>query len=392
MTDKRSLIKRMLIMVVIAAIVFGGVFGMKWFGRVAMNDFIDNMPTPPATISASAVETMRWQAHLQSVGSLRAVNGTDIASEVAGIVSDIGFTSGAMVEKGDVLVSLDAGTEAAQLQRLEAEANLAETTLERRERLFERQSISRADLDEAQSQAAVARAAASAQRALIAQKRIRAPFAGKLGIRRVSLGQFLPAGEAIVALESVDPIEVDFALPEDKLGAVRAGMPVTVRVDAYPDARFEGTIQALDARVNEATRNFDLRAELPNPDGRLQPGLFARVRVELPESSEHVVIPRTAVQYSSYGTSVYVVQEDPDKGPPPEDPNPQMPRHTDRMVTQRFVELGEARGDYIAVTDGLKAEERIATSGLLKLRNGQPVIINNDGAPEPKLDPEVPEG
>ena len=392
MTSKKTLTKRMIIMLVLAGVVFGGVFGMKWFGQKAMNDFIDNMPTPPATVSAGEAETMRWQAHITSVGSLRAVNGTDIASEVAGIVSELRFESGEMVEKGDLLVALDAGTEQAELQRLEAQAELTELTLKRRQRLFERESISRSDLDEAQSQAAVARAAASAQRALIAQKRIRAPFDGKLGIRRVSLGQFLPAGEPVVALESIDPIELDFALPEAALSRVRAGMPVSVRVDAYPDEVFSGEIQALDARVNNDTRNFDVRASLPNVDGRLQPGLFARVRVELPQESEHVVVPRTAVQYSSYGASVFVVQEDPDKGPPPEDPDPNMPPHTDLMVKQRFVELGEARGDYIAVTSGLEPGERIATSGLLKLRNEQPVIINNDGAPEPQLDPEVPEG
>lgn len=392
MTSKRTLSKRMLVMLVLTGLVFGGVFYAKWFGQQAMLDFIENMPTPPATVSADEARTMRWQAHLTSVGSLRAVNGTDIASEVAGIVSELRFESGEMVEKGELLVALDASTEMAELERLEAQAELAELTLKRRQRLFERESVSRSELDTAQSEARVARAAVSAQRALIAQKRLRAPFDGKLGIRRVSLGQFLAAGDPMVALESVDPIELDFALPEEHLGRVRAGMPVRVRVDAYPDQVFEGQIQALDARVNDSTRNFDVRASLPNADGRLQPGLFARVRVELPEAREFVVVPRTAVQYSSYGASVFVVQEDPDKGPPPEDPDPNMPRYTDLMVKQRFVELGEARGDFIAVVEGLEVGERIATSGLLKLRNEQPVIINNEGAPEPQLDPEVPEG
>lgn len=384
--------KRMIIMLVLVGLVFGGVFGMKEFGRRAMVSFLEQMPTPPATVSASKVETMQWNSRLRSVGSLVAENGTNVTNEAPGIVTKIHFQSGDTVQEGDLLLTLDADTEAAQLARLEAEAELAALTRKRRERLFELNSISRAELDEAVSQANVANAAVKAQRALLEQKRIRAPFDGKLGIRRVSIGQFVDAGTPMVALESVDPMEVDFSLPESQLPKVMPGQGVTVRVDAYPDEAFKGEILALESRVDSGTRNFDVRATLPNADGRLRPGQFARVEVDLPGQRDLVVVPRTAVKYNSYGSSVFVVQEDPDKGPPPEDPNPNMPPHTELMVKQRFVQLGEARGDFVEVLDGLEQGEEIATTGLLKLRNEMPVIINNEGAPEPKLDPAVPEG
>lgn len=384
--------KRMIIMLVLVGLVFGGVFGMKEFGRRAMVSFLEQMPTPPATVSSSEVGTLQWNSRLSSVGSLVAQNGTNVTNEVPGIVTKIHFESGDTVSEGDLLLELDSDTEAAQLARLEAEAELAGLTRKRRERLFELNSVSRAELDEAVSQANVANAAVRAQRALLEQKRIRAPFDGKLGIRRVSIGQFVDAGTPMVALESVDPMEVDFSLPESQLPKVSPGQNVKVRVDAYPEEVFKGRILALESRVDSGTRNFDVRARLPSADGRLRPGQFARVEVDLPGQREVVVVPRTAVKYNSYGSSVFVVQEDPDKGPPPEEPNPNMPPHTTLMVKQRFVELGEARGDFIEVVDGLQQGEEIATTGLLKLRNEMPVIINNEGAPEPKLDPAVPEG
>ncbi|MEQ8270903.1 efflux RND transporter periplasmic adaptor subunit [Algiphilus sp.] len=384
--------KRMIIMLVLVGLVFGGVFGMKEFGRRAMVSFLEQMPTPPATVAASEVGTMRWNSRLRSVGSLVAENGTNVTNEAPGIVTTLHFQSGDTVEEGDLLLELDSDTEAAQLARLEAESELAELTRKRRERLFELNSLSKADLDEAVSQANVARAAVKAQRALLEQKRIRAPFSGKLGIRRVSIGQFVDAGTPMVALESVDPMEVDFSLPEGELPKVSPGQGVKVRVDGFPKEVFEGEILALESRVDSNTRNFDVRARLPNADGRLRPGQFARVEIDLPGQREVIVVPRTAVKYNSYGSSVFIVQEDPDKGPPPENPNPNMPPHTDLMVKQRFVELGEARGDFVEVVKGLEGGEKIATTGLLKLRNEMPVIINNEGAPEPKLDPAVSEG
>ncbi|MHA7834073.1 MAG: efflux RND transporter periplasmic adaptor subunit, partial [Algiphilus sp.] len=252
--------KRMIIMLVLVGLVFGGVFGMKEFGRRAMVSFLEQMPTPPATVSSSEVGTMRWNSRLRSVGSLVVENGTNVTNEAAGIITKIHFQSGDTVEAGELLLELDSDTEAAQLDRLEAEAELAELTRKRRERLFELNSLSKAELDEAVSQANVAKAAVKAQRALLEQKRIRAPFAGKLGIRRVSIGQFVDAGTPMVALESVDPMEVEFSLPEAQLSKVSPGQRVKVRVDGYPDDVFEGEILALESRVDSDTRNFDVRA------------------------------------------------------------------------------------------------------------------------------------
>lgn len=385
-------IKRMIIMLLFALVVFGGVFGMKEFGRQAMTDFLDKMPTPPATIATTKVATMRWPERLNSVGNLVALNGTDVTTEVPGIVNALPFTSGATVEKGDLILELDADRERAELKRLQAQAELAEITRTRREKLFKLESISRADLDEARSQANVAAAAVDQQRALLAQKRITAPFAGTLGIRRVSVGQYLEPGTAIVSLQSLDPIELRFALPEQALARVQTGHPVEITVDGHDARTFRGEITALEARVTAATRNFDVQAIIQNPDKVLRPGQFARVRVMLPEAREVMVLPRTAIQYNSYGSSVYVVAER-DVEPPKEDLGPNAPKFSDLHVLRRFVDVGEARGDFVEVLSGVSVGEEVASAGLLKLSNEQPVFINNEQPLDVELEPKaVPEG
>lgn len=384
--------KRMIIMLLLVVVVFGGVLGMQEFGRRAMVDFLENMPTPPVTVSSAKVERMLWDDRIDAVGSLVAENGTDVSSEVPGVVRAIRFRSGQTVARGDVLVELDSETEQAELLRLEADARLADITRQRRERLFELESISRAEVDEAVSRAEVARAAVEAQRARLRQKRVAAPFDGVLGIRQVSVGDYIDPGQPLVSLQSLDPIEVRFTLPERELARVREGQNIEVRVEGHDRDVFDGEVIALESRVTEGTRNFDVQASLPNPDGVLRPGQFARVRVKLPTQQDVVVIPRTSVQYDSYGSSVYVV-EDRGVDPPEEDLGPHAPPHTDLHVIRRFVQLGEARGDFIVVREGLEEGEEIASSGLLKLRNEQPVKINNDRQPDVELEPRaVPEG
>ena len=235
-------------------------------------------------------------------------------------------------------------------------------------------------------------AAVQAQKGRLEQKSIKAPFDGKLGLRRVNVGQYLGVGVAIATLQKLDPIDVDFGIPERYLAILEPGLKVAVKVDAYDDEEYEGQVQAVEPKVNPQTRNVDVRARLANPDGRLKPGLFATVVISLGNSDEVIVIPRTAVNYTSYGESVFVVQKNPDAPPPPEEPNPMAGPYTDLEVIQRFVTLGEARGDYISVTKGLQKGDELASSGLLKLRNKQPVIIDNSNAPEPELDPQPPEG
>lgn len=388
--------KRMIFMLLFALVLFGGVFFVKYMGGKAMNEFFDNMPIPPATISATEAATMTWDNRLDAIGTLVPVNGTDVTTEAGGIVTAIHFESGAKVERGTRLVTLDSANERAELERLKAQSQLARLNLERREKLFKLEAISKSDLDAVVAEANAARAAAAAQEALLAQKEIRAPFSGQLGIRRVNIGQYLNPGTAIVSLQSVDPIEFDFALPEQHLALAQPGLEVEVNVDGFNDRTFKGEVIAVEPRVDEATRNFQLRARLPNPEHLLRAGQFGRVKLLLSGNRDVMAVPRTAINYSSYGTSVFVIREQQQaEGTPAAAPAAAPAAGADQQpaleVVQRFVRLGDARGDFVAVVEGLKAGERVATSGLLKLRNGQPVLIDNTVAPETQLNPQPTE-
>ena len=393
---RRKTFVRLVVLLLIALVLFGGVFFMKWFGNKMMAQYLENMPMPPATISATEVASMTWDNRLEAVGTLVPVNGAELTTEASGIVQAIHFESGARVDKGALLVSLDTANERGDLKRLQAQAQLAELNRKRREQLFKLEAISKSDYDAAVAEANAAQAAVEAQAGRIAQKEIRAPFAGQLGIRKVNVGQYVAAGTPIVSLQSLDPIDVDFSLPEQYTGVVQPGYQLTVAVDAYPDRQFSGEILAVEPRVDTTTRNFGLRARLPNPELLLRPGQFGRVVLQLPGAREVLAVPRTAVSYNSYGTSVFVVQKKkPAENAAAEAPAapaaPGQPPATDLEVVQRFVRIGDSRGDYVAITDGLKAGEQVATSGLLKLRNQQPVIINNDVEPEARLEPKPPQ-
>jgi len=387
--------KRMIIMLVLVTVVFGGVFGMKYMGNVMMNKYVDAMPVPAATITAGAVQKMSWDNRLEAIGSFVPVNGTDVTTEAGGIVTAIHFESGQRVQKGDRLVTLDAANERGEYKRLQAQAELAELNRARREKLYKLEAISKSDYDAAVSEANAAKAAVEAQGAKLAQKEIRAPFSGELGIRRVNVGQFINPGSPIVNLQSLDPIDIDLTLPEQYIASVKPGFKVAVRVEAYPELEFAGQILAVEPKIDEATRNFRLRARLPNPDHQLRAGQFGRVRLELPGSREILAIPRTAINYDSYGTSVFVVQKKKvDPNAPKPEPMPGMPPapQVDFEVAQRFIKVGDARGDFVAVVDGIKEGEQVATSGLLKLRNQQPVIITQEGELKNTLTPKPAEG
>jgi len=373
--------KRMLIMLLLCGVVFGGVFGMKWFGNSMMNEFIDNMPTPAVSVSSSEVEAQQWASTLNAVGSLVAVRGADLTAEMDGTVTSIDFESGQTVSEGDQLLSLESVAERSELARLKAQAKLAEIEVERRAALFKRGTISKSEYDTAIAETEVAKAAADAQQGRVNLRTLRAPFAGELGIRRVSVGQYLRAGDAIVTLQALDPIELDFSLPEKQLGKVQPGDTVTIVVDALGNRQFTGEVIAVEPKIDPATRNFDLRARLSNPEKLLKPGLYAKVSVDLNVPRDVLVLPRTAIQYTSYGDSVYAIR-------PQEEGN----KEGDLEVIQRFVTLGEARGDYIEIIDGLEAGDEVASSGLLKLRSGQPVMIENALKPQAKLAPTPPQG
>jgi len=372
--------KRMMWMLIITGVVFGGVFGFKWIGGKMMNDFFDHMPMPPSAVTSATASAESWTSSLDGVGTVVASNGADVTTEAGGIVAALHFESGARVKKGDLLVTLSAGTEQADLQRLQAQADLARSEYGRLERLYKLEAISKSELDRAQTDYNAAKSAADGQRAKLAQKVIRAPFSGQLGIRRVNIGQYLNPGDPIVTLQALDPVFVDFTLPEQDLSSVANGQTVTATVDSQAGRSFKGVVSAVEPLVDSQTRNFKVRASFANPDGALRPGLFARASIGLADSRQVVVVPLTAVSYNPYGNSVYVIQKVKGKNAEGKDED-------QLVVRRRFVKTGETRGDLVVVNEGLKAGEEVATSGLLKLQNDSHVIINNTVKPSAQVNP-----
>jgi membrane fusion protein, multidrug efflux system len=387
---------RSILLPVGAALVFGGLLFVKSYGDKQMNAFFDNMPQPPVAVSAARAQQGMWPQEIHAVGTFAAVNGADLATEAAGIVDEIRFKNGEEVNAGEVILRLDTDIDVAELNALQAAARLAELDLERVTSLSESNSISESELDAARSRADQARANVAAQRARIAQKTVVAPFAGKLGIRTVNLGQYVNAGSTVVNLQSLDPIFLNFMLPEQQLTDMAVGLEVQAKIDAFPSRTFVGKVTAIEPRVDQETRNFMVQAQIDNPDGYLRPGMFARVALEYDKPREVLTVPQTAISFNPYGNSVYVIhktKDAPDQlsldqgdvGAQATEMPPSL------MVTQRFVRTGARRGDLIAVEQGLKAGERIATSGLLKLRNNAVININNEVRPESDPTPTPPE-
>ena len=379
---------RWALMLIGVIVIFGGVFALKAFFAKQTNNFFDNMPQPAASVSAEAAKPERWSDDGDAVGTLVAVNGTDVTTESGGVVRSIEFEAGQPVAAGKVLVRLNTANEEATLKALETSAKLAETQARRWQQLGKDKLVSLDEVQQRSAAAAAARAQVEAQRALIAQKTIRAPFAGVLGIRKINLGQFVSPGDAIVSLQQLDPIYLDFSLPEQMIGKLAEGMTVQASVDALPGKTFEGKVTAVEPQVDASTRNFKAQATLRNPDGALRPGSFAKVGFALGGEREVVVIPQTAVSFNPYGNAVFVVGKV--KRKEGETDMQGKPLTGDKLVvTQRFIKTGATRGDLIAVTDGLKAGEQVVTSGLLKLRNGAEVTINNDVRPAADAQPKV---
>ncbi|MDJ0870357.1 MAG: efflux RND transporter periplasmic adaptor subunit [Gammaproteobacteria bacterium] len=359
---------RLILMLLLLTAVFGGIFGWKWQQNQQMAAGRAGGP-PPATVAVATVQEEVWRPYLSAVGSLAAVSGIQVTSEVAGQISAIHFESGQTVEAGDVLVQLDDRTDQASLKGLQAEQRLAKLRFKRVERLVREKSASRSDFDEARATLDNATAQVAAQQALIDKKRIRAPFAGRLGIRLVDLGEYMPPGAPIVPLEALDPIYADFSLPERELSQVQVGQAIEVRVQPFPDQTFMGRISAIDPGMDRGTRSLRLRATLPNGDETLRPGLFAEVRVKLGREDRVLTVPRTAVTYNPYGDSVFVVVEGDDG----------------MTVQRRQIETGESRQGRIVVRGGLRAGDRIVSAGQVKLRNGQAIVIDDKPAPSERV-------
>ena len=355
---------RIVFVMILLAAVFGGIFGWKQHMATEMAAAQGGGP-PPAVIAAATVEQETWQPYLQVVGSLSAVAGIEVTAEVGGIIRAIHFQSGEAVSAGDLLLELDDDTDEAALKGLLAERSLAQLKYDRLARLVRDKSVSKSDFDEARATLDSADAQAAAQQALIEKKRIRAPFDGRLGIRRVDLGEYLTPGAAIVPLEKLDPIYVDFALPERELARVETGQGIKIRVQAYPGEAFVGEIVAIDPGIQVGSRSFRVRGQLGNTDNRLRPGMFADVRVNLPQNAPVLTIPDTAISFAPYGDSVFVIEE----------------KDGASSVSRRQIETGQTRAGRVAVTRGLAAGERVVSAGHNKLRNGQAVIVDDQPAP-----------
>jgi membrane fusion protein, multidrug efflux system len=364
---------RIAIALLVAICVFA--FGIKALQIGKMMSTPQTMP--PTTVSSATVKEEDWAPRLTAVGSVSAVQGAVVSTELAGIVSEINFENGAEAKKGEVLMKLDASQEEALLRSAEAEAQLAKTDLERARDLAIKKVVSSAELDSAQSKFRRLNAVVDQMRSNIAKKTVIAPFDGQLGIRQVNVGQMINAGQQVVALTALDPLYVDFALPEQYLSKLMKDLEVTVRADAFPDRQFQGKLTAINSMVDPVTRNVPLQATLENADHTLHPGMFAKVEVALPENKKTIVIPGSAVSYAPYGDSVFVIekQKDPKTG------------KESQVLRQQFVRIGDARGDFVAVTQGLKAGQTVVSTGVFKLRNGMTVTVNNDLAPKPQLNP-----
>jgi membrane fusion protein (multidrug efflux system) len=305
-----------------------------------------------------------------------------VTPDIPGTVREINFESGAVVAKGDLLVRLDTSTEEAQLRALEAQLGLAKLNVARERRLFEQKTVPQADLEVAEATLKQSEANADAVRATIEKKTLRAPFAGRLGIRLINLGQYLETAKPIVSLQSLTPIHADFSLPQQELARVTDGMRVRVTTDAYPGREFAGSLTAINPELDSATRSVSLQATFDNADQALRPGMYARVEVMLPEERPVLVIPATSVLSAPFGDSVYVIESKPEKDS----------GKSELAVRQQFIRTGATRGDFVVVESGLKAGERIVNSGLFKLRNGMSVVENNSLVPKSEKAPTPADG
>src|SRR6266852_4203098 len=331
---------------------------------------------PPESVTSAKVEATQWESSRSAVGTLVAVRAVTVASEVPGLVRKIGFDSGAFVRRGEVLVELDASTEEAQLAAAKADAELARATLERSRTLRASDYSSAADLDASVARAKQTTASVAQLQATIAKKTIRAPFDGRVAIRQVELGQVLAPGTLVASLQSIDPIHADFWLPQQALIDLAPGMRVRLRTDVFPQQGWDGVVTTINPEVDVSTRNVRVRATFPNPDGRLRPGMFANVDVISPEKRSVLVIPATAVIYAPYGDSVFALEEKKEGAGEPS-----------LVARQKFVRLGERRGDLVTVVSGLAAGETVVSSGAFKLRNGAAVVVRNGLAPNAELAP-----
>lgn len=377
---KQGTTKRMVIMLVIAGVIVGGVVGFQTFKNKMIEKSIKGQGIPPQTVSTILAEESPWQPSVEAMGTFSASQQANLSTEAGGLVTAIHFKSGEKVQAGTPLVELNPAPLQAQLAQIEAQIGLAETNLKRDEAQLKIQAISQAVVDTDIATLKGLQAQAAAQKALIAQKLISAPFDGQLGIRQVNLGQFLASGATVVSLQKLDPMDIDFTVPQSQIDLIRVGMQAKVATSAAPGKTFAATVTAIEPQIDTATRNLKVRARVDNPKGELLPGVFGTVRLTRGQPRNYVTLPNSAVAFNPYGATVFVIeQEGKDK-----DGKPKL------VAKQRFITTGLTRGDQVAIVDGLKPGETIVTAGQLKLRNGSPVTINNSVQPANEANPQVP--
>ena len=369
--------KRMVIMLIIIGVIFGGIFGYLGFRSYMMKKYMSSAAAPAVTVSVVTAVTDEWQPQISAVGSLRAVHGVEVANEIAGLVQSVHIKSGDTVTAGQPLVQLNADSDIAQLQTLTAARELSQSIYERNKQQFLAQAVSKASLDADASDLKVKQAQVAQQEAIVSKRTIRAPFAGRLGISLVNPGQYLNPGDKIVTLQALDSIYVDFYLPQQELSRVSSGQAVAAATDTYPDKKYNGKISAISPKVDPQTRNVQIEARIANPRHELLPGMYATIKIQAGAAKRYLTIPRTAVTFNPYGENIYIVEE---KGAT-KDGKPSL------FVRQTFVTLGPARGDQVAILKGVKEGERIVTSGQLKLKSGSPVVINNQVQPASDANP-----
>lgn len=359
--------KRMLLVILILVVVLGGTLGFDFYKSRLMAKFAKNFRPPPQVVSTITVKAETWHPSIEAVGSLKAIQGIDINPEVPGQVMAIHFKSGEKVRKGQSLIQLDDSVDQAQLRNDLASLALAKVDFKRQSELLRTGATSKQALDQARAKLGETEADVAGDRVKIDKKNIKAPFSGVLGIRKVNVGEYVTAGQALVALQQMDPLYVDFNLPEQDLKSVFANQPVEARIGAFPNHIFKGHLKAVNSTVDINTRTFMVRAEIPNENNKLYPGVFANVSVILPAKNKVITIPQTAISYTLYGDSAYVVA----------------PKGKDKSgksifyATRQPIKLGERRGDVVAVLSGLQAGEQVINAGQVKLQGNSQVIINN---------------
>lgn len=387
--------KRMIVMILLVVLLIAVIAGIKVM--LVMKMIAGMKPPPPAIVSTTKTAFQEWQPELRAVGSLRAVRGADLALDIAGLVTKVNVHSGDEVKEGQLLLQLRDSEDIAQLHQLEAAAALAEVTFGRAKQQLAVQAISKADFDQAAADLKAKQAAVQQQQVNVAKKQLRSPFAGRAGIVTINPGVYLNSGTTIVTVQEIDPVFVDFHLPQKNLSELKVGQKVALRLDAFPGKAFEGELSAISPKVDGDTRNVQVEAKIANPDRLLTPGMFADVAIETGSKQRYLTLPQTAVVYNPYGETVFVVKKkaDADKAqaaeaakngtdkaapPPAASKGPPIPPDS-LVVQQAFVTTGATRGDQVAITKGLDENVEIVTSGQIKLKNGAPITIDNSVLP-----------